>query len=84
MSKETKERLNKRENRALRKEEQWRELWKILFTEEPSKIKPYLGTVMEESVGAFRDFWARKGMQIVPQYFANQVVDSKKRTKFKY
>lgn len=68
VSPEAQERLKFRVSRTLSRAEKWFTVWDIIFKNEPRPSNPYVGTVVEETIGMIRDFWKLEGPQIVPAF----------------
>ncbi|KFA81339.1 hypothetical protein S40288_08309 [Stachybotrys chartarum IBT 40288] len=63
ISTKVQEELQHRMNRKKTAQEQWYEVWGILFKGVPEPSQPYLGTVFQETLGMMRDFWKQEGGQ---------------------
>jgi hypothetical protein len=57
--------LAKRVDKKLSSSEQWYTILQVLFKDTAKKPDPYLGTVVEETVGMMRDHWEQDGTDII-------------------
>lgn len=57
--------LGKRVDKKLSSSEQWYTILKVLFKDTTKKPNPYVGTVVEETVGMMRDHWEQDGADII-------------------
>lgn len=65
LSAQLQESLRTRLSRKLTAEEQWYEIWAIIFPDHPVPESAHLGTMISESVGMLRDFWRQEGQQLL-------------------
>lgn len=65
ISEDQKIRLNKSSSRGLDLQDQWFEMWEIIFPNEPRPRSAFVGTYMEEMVPLLRSLWAHKRSNIL-------------------
>ncbi|VUC20655.1 unnamed protein product [Clonostachys rosea] len=53
---------------------EWRNIWRILFKDEPQSRDPLLGTMVEETVQMIKEFWKNEGNQITEQFLRDKGV----------
>ncbi|CAH0018374.1 unnamed protein product [Clonostachys rhizophaga] len=53
---------------------EWRNIWRILFKDEPQSRDPLLGTMVEETVQMIKEFWKNEGNQITEQFLKEKGV----------
>ncbi|KAI9149621.1 hypothetical protein HJFPF1_11676 [Paramyrothecium foliicola] len=70
-SREAQELFKYRANRAFSAEQQWHQIWDLLFKDGSKARSAYLGTEIEETVGIIRNFWEQESLQIDENYLAS-------------
>lgn len=76
VSKDMQRRLASRVDRKLSSSEQWYTIWRIIFGGATKKPNPYLGTVVEETVGMMKDYWQQEGDEIVRDVLAGKQIST--------
>ncbi|KAK0705958.1 hypothetical protein B0T26DRAFT_788181 [Lasiosphaeria miniovina] len=61
--------LRRKVDRTLSPEDQWYAVYHIIFGEDaPRPARPFLGDVVEETMGMLRDFFTAQGSEIIPRF----------------
>lgn len=72
ISEEQKNRLNKSSSRGLDPQEQWFEMWDIIFPDEPRPSSAWVGSYMEEMILLLRSMWNHKNSSILAKVQRSQ------------
>ncbi|KAK3370806.1 hypothetical protein B0T24DRAFT_627080 [Lasiosphaeria ovina] len=61
--------LRQKVDRTLSPVDQWYDVWHIVFGKDaPRPSNPFLGSIVEETMGMFREFWTAKGPEIISRF----------------
>jgi hypothetical protein len=63
---------NYRASSSLSREENWKEIWHLLFRDKPRETNALLDTPIGETIGIIREFWEQKAFQILPADLATR------------